>query len=58
MYMPCLISSVQSPKLIAAAAYLCHGMVQLSTLVELDIGGNAVPEELQPHLQVSTINGH
>ena len=35
------------------AAYLCHGLMQLDTLVELDIGGNQIPEAFQSLLQVS-----
>ena len=33
-------------------AYFCHGLMQMTTLVELDLSGNQIPQSLQQHLQV------
>ena len=36
----------------AADADLLHGVMQLSNLVDMDLSGNQIPEELQKHLTV------
>ena len=36
-------------------AFLWHGMLQLSSLTELDISGNDIHSTIQPQLQVSTV---
>ena len=41
-------SSLHSP----TDASVLHGLLQTSSLVEIDLSGNSIPELLQPQLQV------
>lgn len=39
----------------SADSRFCYGLMQLSSLTELDLSGNSIPKEMQVNLQVSPI---